>query len=138
MSYIKTRLKIEKSEIEWRACLTPEQYSIVRQRHTEPAFTSTLNYENRSGFYKCVACGTTLFRSQDKFDSGTGWPSYTKPIDDYAVTEHEDCSAFTCRTEVCCATCDAHLGHVFSDGPMPLGLRYCINGLALKFEKDEM
>ena len=128
--------KIEKSDSEWRAQLTPEQYRVARRHGTERAFSSLLNDEKRSGMFKCAACGAALFRSEDKFDSGTGWPSFTQPADETALTEHEDRSLFMRRTEVRCATCDSHLGHVFPDGPQPTGLRYCINGVVLDFEKD--
>jgi len=136
MSDATIRPKVEKSDSEWRAQLTSEQYYVARQHGTERAFTSPLNEEKRTGKFACVACGALLFKSDDKFDSGTGWPSYSQPIDDTSVTEHEDRSLFMRRTEVRCATCASHLGHVFPDGPQPTGLRYCINGVVLKFEED--
>ena len=132
-----SRDRVEKSDAEWRAQLTPEQYRVARKHGTERAFTSPLNDEKRKGMFNCVACGTPLFSSEDKFDSGTGWPSYTRPVEAAAVTEHEDRSLFMRRTEVRCATCDAHLGHVFPDGPHPTGLRYCINGVVLEFDTDK-
>ena len=132
-----TRPQVRKSDAEWREQLTPEQYYVARDHGTERAFTSPLNDEKRTGMFNCVACGAPLFASEDKFDSGTGWPSYTRAVDEDAVTEHEDRSFFMRRTEVRCASCEAHLGHVFPDGPHPTGLRYCINGVVLDFEETE-
>jgi peptide-methionine (R)-S-oxide reductase len=128
---------IEKTDAQWRAELTPEQYYVTRQHGTERAGTSPLNREKRAGMFTCVCCGEPLFGSDAKFESGTGWPSFDKPADGAAVREHEDRSLFMRRTEVRCATCEAHLGHVFPDGPSDTtGLRYCINGVALKFKPD--
>jgi peptide-methionine (R)-S-oxide reductase len=126
--------KVVKSDSEWRSALSPESYHVTREHGTERAFTSPLNKEKRAGMFTCVCCGEPLFKSDDKFDSGTGWPSYARPASPDAVAEHDDWSLFMRRTEAKCARCDAHLGHVFPDGPRPTGLRYCINGVALKFE----
>jgi len=131
-----TSAKVQKTDAEWRAVLSPEAYRVARKHGTERAFTSPLNDEKRAGTFTCVCCGQALFTSADKFDSGTGWPSYTRPMSPEAVGEHDDRSFFMRRTEVHCARCDAHLGHVFPDGPRPTGLRYCINGVALAFEPE--
>ncbi len=126
--------KIAKTDAEWRSQLTPEQYKITRQHGTERAHTSPLNAEKRKGTFNCVCCGAPLFSSETKYESGTGWPSFYQPISADAVTEHQDRSFFMSRTEVRCARCDAHIGHVFPDGPEPTGLRYCMNGGALDFQ----
>lgn len=128
-----TEAKIRKSEAEWRNELSPEAYNVTRKHGTERAFTSPLNNEKREGMFTCVCCGAPLFASDDKFDSGTGWPSFTRPADPKTVGEKQDNTLFMRRTEVHCARCEAHLGHVFPDGPRPTGLRYCINGVALTF-----
>jgi peptide-methionine (R)-S-oxide reductase len=125
-----------KTDAEWRAELSREAYQVTRRHGTERAFTSPLNTEKRAGTYNCVCCGEPLFASDAKFESGTGWPSFYKPADDGAVSEHEDRSLFMRRVEVRCSRCDAHLGHVFPDGPRPTGLRYCINGVALDFQPE--
>jgi len=125
--------KLTKSDDEWRKQLTPEQYYVTREHGTERAFTGPHVSEKRAGTYVCVCCGEPLFAADTKFDSGTGWPSFYKPLASGAVDEHEDHSWFMRRTEVRCSKCDAHLGHVFPDGPNPTGLRYCINGCALNF-----
>jgi peptide-methionine (R)-S-oxide reductase len=129
--------KISKTDAQWRAELTPEQYKVLREHGTERAGTSLLNKENSDGMFICAGCGAELFPSDTKFDSGTGWPSYYAPVSGEAVSEHVDKSWFSTRTEVRCAKCDGHLGHVFPDGPKPTGLRYCMNGAALKFTPDK-
>jgi peptide-methionine (R)-S-oxide reductase len=126
-----------KSEAELRRTLTAEQYRITQQHGTERAFTHPYNNEKRDGTFACVVCGEPLFTAQAKYDSGSGWPSFCKPTSDDVVSEVEDVSHLMRRTEVRCARCEAHLGHVFPDGPQPTGLRYCINGAALKFEKKD-
>lgn len=128
--------QIQKPDAEWRSQLSQEAYQVTRKHGTERAFTSPLNNEKRTGTFACVCCGAKLFTSVDKFDSGTGWPSFIQPSDALAVGESQDNTLFTRRTEVHCARCDAHLGHVFPDGPRPTGLRYCINGVALTFDPN--
>jgi peptide-methionine (R)-S-oxide reductase len=129
--------KIVKSDAEWRAELSREQYEVARKGGTERAFTGPWWDEHRPGTYFCVCCGTPLFRSETKFDSGTGWPSFFAPMEREAVGNREDNSHGMHRIEARCATCEAHLGHVFPDGPRPTGLRYCMNGTALDFKPDE-
>jgi peptide-methionine (R)-S-oxide reductase len=128
-----TSYPVSRSEEEWRNLLRPEQFRVLRQHGTERAGTSPLNYEKRSGTFVCAGCGQPLFPSETKFESGTGWPSFYQPLSD-AVGTSEDRSLFTTRTEVHCAKCGGHLGHVFPDGPEPTGLRYCMNGTAMNFK----
>ena len=129
-------LKIQRSDAEWRQSLTPEQYRVTRQQGTERAFTGPYWNEHGKGRYLCVCCNAPLFDSSTKFDSGTGWPSFWAPVASNAVSEHSDGAFMMRRTEIRCAACDSHLGHVFPDGPKPTGLRYCMNGNALQFEPD--
>lgn len=128
--------KIHKSEAEWRAQLSPLAYKVTRKGGTERAFTHD-DFPKAAGMFKCACCGADLFDAGTKFDSGTGWPSFFRPLSPEAIEERADNKLFMRRTEVVCATCDAHLGHVFPDGPQPTGLRYCLNGVALEFEAED-
>jgi peptide-methionine (R)-S-oxide reductase len=128
--------KINRTDAEWRATLSPEQYRILRERGTEPPGSGALLHVKDKGEFRCAACGERLFSSDTKFESGSGWPSFTAPMGEEAVSEHSDATHGMVRTEVRCAKCEGHLGHVFPDGPGPEGLRYCINSASLAFKKD--
>ncbi len=128
--------KIEKTDAEWKGLLTPVQYHVLREKGTEPPFRNEYNNLHEAGIFKCAACGNELYSSASKFESGTGWPSFYQPIAPDAVRTETDRKFFLKRTEVLCARCGGHLGHVFKDGPKPTGLRYCMNSAAMKFEKQ--
>ena len=129
--------KVNKTEREWQRELSPEEFKITRQKGTEPAFTGQYWNTKSAGTYTCRCCGTPLFSSETKYDSGSGWPSFYRPLDSGHIEEHEDNSYGMIRTEILCKVCDAHLGHVFEDGPEPTGLRYCVNSASLKLETKE-
>jgi peptide-methionine (R)-S-oxide reductase len=126
--------EIVRTEDEWKAQLEPDRYHVLREKGTEPAWTGALLDVHDPGLFRCAACGAELFRSDDKFDSGSGWPSFTRAVADGVINEHEDRSLGMRRTEITCARCGGHLGHVFPDGPKPTGLRYCVNSLSLEFD----
>ena len=133
----KSGTRVEKSDAEWRRELTPQQYRVLREKGTEPPFTGKYWNEHADGVYRCAACGNELFDASTKFESGSGWPSFYEPIEGERVATEDDRSLFMRRTEVHCARCGGHLGHVFDDGPQPTGLRYCINSASLELDRED-
>ena len=131
-----SKTHVEKSEAEWRRELSPQQYRVLREKGTEPPFTGKYWNEHADGVYRCAACGNPLFDASTKFESGSGWPSFYEPIEDARVATEEDRSLFMRRTEVHCARCGGHLGHLFDDGPQPTGQRYCINSASLELDRE--
>jgi len=129
--------EVQKTDHEWRAELSPEQFHVLREKGTEPAWTGALLDEHDPGLFRCAGCGAMLFRSDDKFDSGSGWPSFTRAAEEGIIEEHPDNSYGATRTEIVCAKCGGHLGHVFPDGPGPTGLRYCVNSLSIDFDPEK-
>lgn len=129
--------KVSKTAAEWRAELSPEEFRICREKGTEPAFSGRYYNEHRLGIYRCRCCGEALFSAEAKYDSGSGWPSFWQPVSEGVVGEHRDTSHGMIRTEIVCRSCDAHLGHVFPDGPRPTGLRYCVNSASLMLDADK-
>lgn len=132
-----SRYDVDRTEDEWRAILSPEQYRVLREAGTEPAFSGEYMYVEEDGIYRCAACGNPLFRAEAKYDSGSGWPSFYEPISPDAIEERSDVSHGMTRTEIRCARCGSHLGHVFEDGPEPTGLRFCMNSLAIDLAEDD-
>ena len=130
--------KVKKSEQEWMACLTPEEYQILREKGTEMAYTRKYYNHKEKGVYKCAGCGANLFSSDTKYDSGSGWPSFWKPITNDRISNESDNSMFMDRTEILCSECGGHLGHVFNDGPKPTGMRYCVNSVSFEFEAQNL
>jgi peptide-methionine (R)-S-oxide reductase len=128
---------VELSEDEWKARLSPARYAVLRRKGTEPPWSGDLLHVDGSGVFTCAGCGAGLFPSDTKFESGTGWPSFYRALDEGVINEHKDRSFFTVRTEITCARCGGHLGHVFPDGPLPTGQRYCVNSLSLEYQPDE-